>query len=77
MGFSYLYLKNALVQTKHADENDSIDLPYVKEALKKRLKEIDFQKIKDDVRPLVENGREIDMWSKGIFFDVIEKMGLP
>lgn len=68
------YLKNALVQTNYANKSDSTDIPYIKEALKKRLGEVDFQKIKDDVRPLVQNSREIDLWSKGIFFDVIEKM---
>lgn len=71
---NYDFLRNALVQTKFAGECTAVDLEYVKKNLRKKLETVDFQKIKEDVRPLVKNSREIELWTKEIFFDVIDKI---
>ncbi len=71
---NFTALKNALVQTSSCDACTSINAETVKEMLIARLEQMNLEQVKADVRPLVPDGREVNMWDKNLFRGIIEQI---
>ena len=56
-----------MLQTGHLKENDLLSIEKIKELLKLKFKEIDFEQAKDDVLPFVNNVSRLNMWNIGYF----------
>lgn len=69
-----VYLRNALIQTGGIKSDTEVDVEFIREGLKRRLAKSSLKTIKEDVRPLAEDARDIDMWSKELFVQIIEKL---
>lgn len=61
------HLKQRMLQTGHLKENDLLSIEKIKELLKLKFKEIDFEQAKDDVLPFVNNVSRLNMWNIGYF----------
>lgn len=72
---NFVYLRNALVQTGHIKGHETVDAAFVKTRLKEKLEALNFKNMLDDIRPLAKDRREIDLWTREMFFKIIEKLG--
>lgn len=71
---NFTYLKNALIQTNLIKKDTVVDLAFVKNSLKKKIESANLRNVINDVAPLVDDRRTIDLWTKEIFCDVIDRM---
>jgi len=74
------HLRARLLQScKYLDEN-SIEIPIrltlndVKELVSKRIESLDVQKAKNDVKPFIKDIRELDLWTKEFFLQIIQNI---
>jgi len=69
---NYMYLRNALLQSRDIGDDIVVDAACVKEMLKKKFESLNFNKLKDDIRPFVVDRKEVDLWTVDTFLNVIE-----
>lgn len=69
------YLENKLKNThgKIAD-NETLTLPKVKELLKERFANVDYELAKTDVIPFVDDAKSLDVWKKEFFLSTLDKL---
>lgn len=61
-----------LVQTGHADPEDSFDLAKARSLLYKRFGSIDFAQAKEDVLPFISDTRSLDVWGEAFFCSITD-----
>lgn len=68
------HLKQRMVQTGHFKENEQLSIETVKELLKLKFKEINFDQAKDDVLPFVNNVSRLNVWSINYFDYLVDRI---
>lgn len=68
------HLKSRMIQTKHLNENDKLNLELVKEFLYNKINIIDLEKSKEDVFAFISNKAQINVWSKDYFYYLINNL---
>jgi predicted nucleotidyltransferase component of viral defense system len=66
------HLGYRLKQSGHLNKSDKLTLLLLHEILQKRIKTIDFSKAKEDVRPFINDYRQLENWSEGFFLKLVE-----
>lgn len=61
-------------QTGHWNESETLDLPALKQLLKERLAEVDFEQAKFDVRPFIRDDAELALWSPEFFHSFVDRV---
>lgn len=61
------YLEAKMRQTNHWAKDDVLKIETVRNLLKKKFDEIDFEQAKADVFPFIKDNRVLDVWSKEFF----------
>lgn len=67
-------LKSKLVQSKFIEEDFTLTIDSLKELLKERFWNIDFDQAKEDVLPFVKDKSKLDLWSSEFFISVTESL---
>ena len=67
-------LKAKLVQSKFIEEDFTLTIDSLKELLKERFCNIDFDQAKEDVLPFVKDKSKLDLWSSEFFISVTESL---
>ena len=68
-----VFLENGLKKFGHLNNNDVFTIDNLKNALKERFEQIDFEKAKEDVKPFISsNDKFIDSFNKDIFISTID-----
>jgi len=70
-------LKHFLVraqQTGAFDDVETITVDMLRQALHKRVDEVDFQQAKTDVRPFLSNVDGLEIWSDKYFHQLVNKV---
>lgn len=67
-------LKAKLVQSKFIEEDFILTIDSLKELLKERFCNIDFDQAKEDVLPFVKDKSKLDLWSSEFFISVTESL---
>lgn len=74
------HLESRLKQDCKWAQNQNIDIPLslnkenLKELLQARIKEVNFEHAKQDVKPFIKNVNELNLWSVDFFEKIIEKI---
>ena len=68
------FLTNAMVQTKHLDENETLDICEVKKLLKEKFNSIDYTLAIEDVRPFIKDVDSLKYWNSQFFIDLLERI---
>lgn len=68
------HLKSRMIQTKHLNENDKLNLELVKEFLYNKINIIDLEKSKEDIFAFISNKAQINVWSKDYFYYLINNL---
>lgn len=66
------FLENAMKQSGHIKEDESLDLNKIKELLRTRFNEIDYKLAIEDVTPFIKNTEELRFWDKDFFLSLID-----
>jgi len=70
---NFIHLQQRASQLNAIDEIEfSID--YFKSSLKERILNTDINRVKDDVRPFINNHSEMDIWSSEYFIQLVDLM---
>lgn len=65
------FLENAMKQSGHIKEDESLDLNKIKELLKAKFNEIDYKLAIEDVTPFIKNTEELRFWDKEFFLSLV------
>ena len=68
------FLENAMKQSGHLNENESLSLDKIKELLRIKFNEIDYKLAKDDVTPFIPDSKEIELWDKDLFLNLVNML---
>lgn len=68
------HLKQRMIQTGHFKENEQLSIDKVKELLKLKFKEINFEQAKEDVLPFVNNVSKLNVWNINYFDYLVDRM---
>lgn len=69
-----MHLKARLVQTGFISETDKMNIDDVKNMLKKRFENIDYENAKMDVYPFIKNQTVLDVWGEAFFKSITENL---
>jgi predicted nucleotidyltransferase component of viral defense system len=70
VSLSIKHLENRMKQTKHINENDSLTESDLKQKIRERIKNTDWNNAKKDVENLIKDKSSLELWSND-FFNVI------
>lgn len=54
---------------------DSVSVEEVRELLRQRVEQVDFQQAKQDVARFIKQLERMDIWSQGYFQGLVERLG--
>ena len=67
-------VKNKLIESKYIKESDSFNIDILRELLKEKFKEINYDNAKEDVKPFIKNQSSLDLWSSNFFISITDKL---
>ena len=68
------YLKNKLIESKKISNEDNFDMDILKQILKERFENVDFNQVKSDAERFVFNNEDLSYYSKELFLDMLNKL---
>lgn len=70
------HLEQRLIQSKHWNEQEKLTEKILKDMLREKIKSLDIDKAKLDVRLFLRDQASIQIWSQGFFLDLVEKLAV-
>ena len=67
-------IRNKLVASKYINENDVFNINVLKDMLKSKFSEINYNDAKEDVLPFIRDAESLNMWSKDFFVNITEDL---
>ena len=68
------YLRNKLIESHKINENDEFNIDNLKNMLKKRFDEVDFDLVKNDAEHFVFKNEDLSYFSKELFIDIVDTL---
>ena len=68
------YLRDKMHQTGHLDPKEKLDEVKLHQLLKTRIDQVDWELAKKDVSGFIADKKQLDLWSKGFFHDMIQHL---
>lgn len=68
------YLKNKLVQSGKLKEDDCFDIDLLKDMLKERFNQVNFEMVKNDTFRFLKKNEDLSFYCKELFIQMTEKM---
>lgn len=72
--FNLKHLQERLIDSNFITRDDEFNLEIVKNILKRRFEQIDFNEAKDDVKPFIKDKDVLDVWSKKFFISITDSL---
>ena len=66
-----LHLKERMVQTGHLKSSEKFDKNKIQKLLLNRMADINLEQAKDDVSPFIQDSKELELWTKDFFIELI------
>lgn len=67
-------IKNKLIESKYIKENELFNVEKLKELLKEKFKEINYDNAREDVKPFIKNISSLDLWNSDFFIEITDKI---
>ena len=67
-------VKNKLIESKYIKESDSFNIDILRELLKEKFKEINYDNAREDGKPFIKNVSSLDLWSSDFFISITDKL---
>lgn len=68
------FVENAMKQSGHLGSNDSLTMEKLKALLKDKFNTLDYELAKKDVRPFINDQKEIELWDKDLFVELVDML---
>ena len=68
------HLREKMLQTKHLQPAEALNEKDLREHLKKRIDQIDWELAKADAVPFIADKRRLDLWSASFFHDLMKHL---
>ena len=65
-----------MIQTGHWKREDRLDKDVLLQLLKEKFAIVDFEQAKQDVCPFVKDRRELDLWNRDFFLQIIDSFAV-
>lgn len=65
-------IRNKLVASKYISETDTFNIDVLKDMLKSKFNEINYNDAKEDVLPFIRDTESLNIWSKDFFVNITE-----
>lgn len=72
--FNLKHLQERLIDSNFITRDDEFNLEIVKNILKRRFEQIDFNEAKDDVKPFIKDKDALNIWSKEFFISITDSL---
>lgn len=72
--FNLKHLQERLIDSNFITRDDEFNLEIVKNILKRRFEQIDFNEAKDDAKPFIKDKDVLDIWSKDFFISITDSL---
>lgn len=67
-------IRNKLVASKYISETDTFNIDVLKDMLKSKFSEINYNDAKEDVLPFIRDTESLNIWSKDFFVNITEDL---
>jgi hypothetical protein len=74
ISLSLAYLEECMRHAGHLTQKGPLDRDRVLEMLQSKIRTIDWESAKNDIRPFISNPEKTDIWSAQFFSDIIEHL---
>ena len=61
-------------QSGHLGSSDSLTMEKLKALLKDKFNTLDYELVKKDVRPFINDQKEIELWNKDLFVELVDML---
>lgn len=68
------HLTARLIQSGHLEAGKKYSVEEIRDLLRERFKEIDYEQAKSDVEPFLEDSAGVNLWSEEFFSQITEKL---
>ena len=69
-----IYLKNKLIESHKLNERDEFNIEILKNMLKDRFNDVDFNQVKNDAEHFVFKNEDLSYYTKELFIDMVDKI---
>ncbi len=74
IGLNLQHLEARMKQSGHWDSGEKLYPDEFRQVLRDRINQIDFNQAKQDVLPFIPNANAVQIWSKELFLDLVDRI---
>ena len=71
------HLQARMTQTGHWQQSRELDIAQLRQLLRQRFQQVDFDQAKRDVRPFIRDEAELELWDSAFFQSLADKIEAP
>ena len=71
------HLQARMTQTGHWQQSRELDISQLRQLLRQRFQQVDFDQAKRDVRPFIRDEDELELWDSAFFQSLVERIEAP
>ena len=71
------HLQARMTQTGHWQQSRELEISQLRQLLRQRFQQVDFDQAKRDVRPFIRDEAELELWDSAFFQSLVERIEAP
>ena len=71
------HLQARMTQTSHWQQSRELEISQLRQLLRQRFQQVDFDQAKRDIRPFIRDEAELDLWDSAFFQSLVERIEAP
>ena len=71
------HLQARMTQTGHWQQSRELEISQLRQLLRQRFQQVDFDQVKRDVRPFIRDEAELELWDSAFFQSLVERIEAP
>ncbi len=71
------HLQARMTQTGHWQQGRELEISQLRQLLRQRFQQVDFDQAKRDIRPFIRDEAELDLWDSAFFQSLVERIEAP
>ena len=71
------HLQARMTQTGHWQQSRELEISQLRQLLRQRFQQVDFDQAKRDIRPFIRDEAELELWDSAFFQSLVERIEAP
>ena len=71
------HLQARMTQTGHWQQGRELEISQLRQLLRQRFQQVDFDQAKRDIRPFIRDEAELELWDSAFFQSLVERIEAP